>query len=105
VDTYANKQRKEFKDKRIKVFHEAMREILRPFEDAAIIPTDVVCGDGVTRSVVMPLAMHCGDWPEQCVIAGLMQGTNAQRPCNQCEVPGVRLCILMSIDRCIDVYR
>lgn len=47
----------------------------------------VKCGDGIERSVILPLACHAGDWPEHCFIAGLMTSTQCSTPCNQCEVP------------------
>lgn len=52
----------------------------------ACSPMQVQCSDGVTRWVVFPLACHCGDWPEQCDICGLMRSTQSRKPCNDCEV-------------------
>ena len=36
--------------------------------------------------VVFQLAMHAGDWPEQCDLVGLCKGTQAGKPCNMCEI-------------------
>ena len=46
----------------------------------------IMCSDGNKRDIVFPLAVHCGDWPEQCDIAGLMKNTQCAQPCNDCHV-------------------
>ena len=35
---------------------------------------------------MFPLSVHCGDWPEQCDIIGLMKNTQCTRPCNDCKI-------------------
>lgn len=72
-------------------------------------PIAVQCADGVTRRIVMPVALHVGDWPEQCNNAGLMSATNCQTPCNICETPGVCQYMLTCVDiiqvmlTCVDI--
>jgi hypothetical protein len=46
----------------------------------------ILCSDGKARDIVFPLAVHCGDQPEQCDIIGLMKNTQCSRPCNDCMV-------------------
>lgn len=79
-----------YKVQKLSIFHEAYRIILKSFERATTKPITVKCGDGVVRKLIFPVALHVGDWPEQCDICGLMSSTGAKLPCNYCEVPQVR---------------
>ncbi|KAI0276820.1 hypothetical protein BC826DRAFT_876678, partial [Russula brevipes] len=52
-----------------RLFHHSMHRILQPMEESGRRGIDVVCGDGVVRSVYPILASYIADYPEQCLVA------------------------------------
>jgi hypothetical protein len=52
-----------------RLFHHSMHRILQPLEESGRHGIDVVCGDGVVRSVYPILASYMADYPEQCLVA------------------------------------
>jgi hypothetical protein len=52
-----------------RLFHHSMHRILQPMEESGRRGIDVVCGDGVARSVFPILASYMADYPEQCLVA------------------------------------
>ncbi|KAG8685637.1 hypothetical protein FRC09_014619, partial [Ceratobasidium sp. 395] len=64
-----------------KIFHDCMKVMLQPLEDACREGVEVMCGDGGLRRIYPCLAAYVGDFPEQCRI-----GCTKQTHCPLCTV-------------------
>ncbi|KAF8987416.1 hypothetical protein BDQ17DRAFT_1435655 [Cyathus striatus] len=50
------------------LFHECMRELLKPLLEAGLKGIDMVCTDGFVRTIYPLIAAYIADYPEQCLI-------------------------------------
>ncbi|KAJ7347927.1 hypothetical protein DFH08DRAFT_914410 [Mycena albidolilacea] len=56
------------------LYHACMRKILSPLKDAGLNGIKMASGDGVLRCCHPILAIFVGDYPEQCLVAGIKSG-------------------------------
>ncbi|KAJ7694726.1 hypothetical protein B0H14DRAFT_3100604 [Mycena olivaceomarginata] len=68
------------------LYHACMRKILSPLKDAGLNGIKMASGDGVLRRCHPILAIFAGDYPEQCLVAGIKSGE-----CPTCVVPNEEL--------------
>ncbi|VDB94448.1 unnamed protein product [Peniophora sp. CBMAI 1063] len=57
------------------LFHDCLRDILKPLRDVAKDGVVLASGDGVQRRCHPILAAYVGDYPEQVLVAGVKYGT------------------------------
>lgn len=65
-----NKDGCEFTD----VFHSSLAAVLHPVRDAMIKPRVTRCADGHFRRVIYGLGPYIADYPEQALLACIVQG-------------------------------
>lgn len=64
------------------IFHNSLREILRPLREPGLHGIPMASGDGVCRRVHPILAAHVGDYLEHIAVVGCKMGE-----CPRCQVP------------------
>ena len=64
----------EFRLFRKQLYHRSLAHILKPLKAAMSIPEVVRCPDGHFRRAVYQLGPFIADYPEQVVLAGIVQG-------------------------------
>lgn len=70
----AHKDSAAFRTFRRRIFHESLREILGSLKDGMTTPEVVLFGDGHYRRVLYTLGPYIGDYPEQVLLASVVQG-------------------------------
>ncbi|TFY64417.1 hypothetical protein EVJ58_g2643 [Rhodofomes roseus] len=78
--------KRERKARSHRLFHEAMRLILKPLQHAGVNGIEVTGGDGSVRRVHPILAAYVADYPEQCLVTCSKYGT-----CPKCNCPSDKL--------------
>ncbi|KAI0070656.1 hypothetical protein K474DRAFT_1687360 [Panus rudis PR-1116 ss-1] len=63
----------EFRKFRRQLFHQSLETILSPLQAAMTTPEVTMCSDGHYRRVVYGLGPYIGDYPEQCLLACIVQ--------------------------------
>jgi hypothetical protein len=63
-----------FRKFRQQLFHTSLTEIPEPLRSAMTTPIVMQCGDGQYRCFIFSLGPYIADYPEQCMIAGVVQG-------------------------------
>ena len=81
-----NLTKRERKARSQRLFHMAMRIILKPLVRAGLEGMDVTSGDGTVRRVYPVLAAYVADYPEQCLVTCSKYGT-----CPKCCCPADKL--------------
>ncbi|KAG8759585.1 hypothetical protein FRC12_009724 [Ceratobasidium sp. 428] len=74
--------KKERGDRKARLFHECMTQILKPLVSAGKHGVEMDCGDGYVRHCYPILAAYIADNPEQTLIAGCQRNL-----CHRCTVP------------------
>ncbi|KAG8720172.1 hypothetical protein FRC09_010014 [Ceratobasidium sp. 395] len=69
-------------DRKARLFHECMTEILKPLVSAGEHGVEMDCGDGYVRHCYPILAAYIADNPEQTLVAGCKRNV-----CHRCTVP------------------
>jgi len=64
----------EFRLFRKQLYHRSLAHILKPLKAAMSIPEVVRCPDGHFRRAIYQLGPFIADYPEQVVLAGIVQG-------------------------------
>lgn len=64
----------EFRDFRRHLFHTSLRAILETFRSVMEKPEVIKCADGHYRRAVYGLGPYIADYPEQCLLACIVQG-------------------------------
>lgn len=59
---------------RRQLFCEALSRIFRSIRDAMVSPIILRCPDGKYRQGIFCLGPYIADYPEQCIIASIVQG-------------------------------
>ncbi|KAM6490793.1 hypothetical protein JOM56_013756 [Amanita muscaria] len=83
-----------FRKFRRQLFHTSLAQILQPLRPAMTVPVVVQCGDGQFRRAVYGLGPYIADYPEQCLLACVVQGW-----CAKCLAPSNDLDTLPIIPR------
>lgn len=64
----------EFRTFKKKLYHGSIAAILQPIKGAMTTPIVQRCPDGHWRRVIFDLAAFIADYPEQVMLAGIVQG-------------------------------
>lgn len=64
----------EFRTFKKKLYHASIAAILQPIKAAMTTPVVQRCPDGHLRRVIFDLAAFIADYPEQVMLAGIVQG-------------------------------
>lgn len=64
----------EFRKFRRKIFHTSLASIFKSIRHAMLEPVKVKCNDGKYRRAIFGFGPYIGDYPEQCLLACIVQG-------------------------------
>ncbi|KAI0080515.1 hypothetical protein K474DRAFT_1704591 [Panus rudis PR-1116 ss-1] len=64
----------EFRKFRRQLFHQSLERILKSLKPGMTTPEVTLCADGHYRRIVYGLGPYIGDYPEQCLLACIVQG-------------------------------
>ena len=64
----------EFRKFRRQLFHSSLTQILLPLKSHMTTPRVTMCGDGHYRHVIYGLGPYIADYPEQALLACIVQG-------------------------------
>lgn len=69
----AYRDNNDYRKFRRQLFHTSLSQILEPIRDAMTNPIRVKCSDGNYRRAVLGLGPYIADYPEQCLLACVVQ--------------------------------
>ncbi|KAK0432102.1 uncharacterized protein EV420DRAFT_1655982 [Desarmillaria tabescens] len=69
-----------------KLYHQSLTAILHSLQPAMTVPVVRQCPDGFYRRVIYDLGPYIADYPEQVLLAGIVQGW-----CTKCTAPATNL--------------
>ncbi|KAH9979853.1 hypothetical protein BGW80DRAFT_1556544 [Lactifluus volemus] len=83
-----------FRRYRRQLFHTTLAKILKPLEHNMTIPEVVRCPDGHFRRAIYGLGPYIADYPEQALLASIVQGwcPKCTAPPHEFDKPGLRRC-------------
>jgi len=64
----------EFRHFKRQIFHSSLHHILLPLRDHMLVPRVTRCADGHFRRVIYGLGPYIADYPEQALLACIVQG-------------------------------
>ncbi len=64
----------EFRLFRKQLYHESLKHILEPLRQGMTVPQVMMCPDGYYRRIIFEIGPFIADYPEQVVLAGIVQG-------------------------------
>ncbi|TCD67754.1 hypothetical protein EIP91_011996 [Steccherinum ochraceum] len=76
-----------FRKHRRRLFHSSLVEILSTLKPAMTTPEMIQCGDGYFRKVLYGLGPYIADYPEQVLLASVVQGWCAKDDLDNLEEP------------------
>lgn len=69
-----NEDSEEFRLFRKQLYHASLTHILEPLREGMTVPQVMMCPDGHYRRVIFELGPFIANYPEQVVLAGIVQG-------------------------------